>query len=475
MLAATMSTSLCSVPRRAVSIAACSCLWSFAVMAQDAPPAAATTAADPIQETAVRDTVGWLAADERRGRASGSPELAATAQWIADAFARAGLEQLQPGTWFHEFDLPGQLLDSGAIELKLSWRVGEDTGSITFVADQDVRQSLPADTLTGEEACTVVRADDPGLDRLLMLESARRPVIVEVPEDDPAWLAAAGEHSVITRVRRAARPVFLVRQGTLATAKVSPETSWQATYKVAAAGRADVVQRNVLGVRRAAKDSQDASQYVAVSAHYDHVGVGRAVDGDAIYNGADDDATGTTAVLLLAEALARLPAPRRNVLFVCFAAEERGLLGSKAFCEHPPLPLDQIVADLNIEMIGRPEPGNEGKAWITGPDLSDFAAICGVALERAGIGLVDFRMADQLFAQSDNFSFARRGVVAHSLSAGSLHADYHQPSDEVEKLDIPHMTRIVRGLRECTLELANRAAAPQWTEAGKQRLERARR
>jgi Zn-dependent M28 family amino/carboxypeptidase len=180
-------------------------------------------------------------------------------------------------------------------------------------------------------------------------------------------------------------------------------------------------------------------------------------------------------VVLLAAALARGPQPARSVVFACFSAEEKGLLGSAAFAEQPPVPLAQVVANVNIEMIGRPLPGRQRCAWITGREYSDFAAIAGPALLRAGIELIDFEMAGQLFAQSDNLSFARKGVVAHSISAGSLHADYHQPSDEVELLDLPHMTAVIHGLEAVVRELADRAGRPAWSEQGRQVLERLRR
>jgi Zn-dependent M28 family amino/carboxypeptidase len=234
----------------------------------------------------------------------------------------------------------------------------------------------------------------------------------------------------------------------------------------------DVPLRNVVALL---PGTTRKHEYVVVSAHYDHIGIGRPVGGDAIYNGADDDASGTTAVLLLAEAMQKQPPPARSVLFVCFSGEERGLRGSAAFCERPPVPIDEIVTNLNIEMIGRPEPGNEGKAWITGSDLSDFAAIVEAPLQRASVLLVDFRMANQLFAASDNWSFAQRGIVAHSVSAGSLHSDYHRPSDEVERLDLPHMTRIIRALLPAVRELADRDAPPRWNEKGRARVERAKR
>ncbi|HEB54561.1 MAG TPA: M20/M25/M40 family metallo-hydrolase [bacterium] len=254
------------------------------------------------------------------------------------------------------------------------------------------------------------------------------------------------------------------------------EAEWTASWSVPAPEKVEIAQRNVVGLLRAKAGGAHADEYIVISAHYDHIGVGRAVDGDMIYNGADDDATGTTAVLLLAEALARQKAALpRNVLFVCFAGEERGLRGSRAFCERPPVPLDRVVANLNIEMIGRPLPQNVGKAWITGESYSDFAEILREPLGRTGVELVPFEMAKMLFAASDNYSFVNKGVVAHSISAGSLHRDYHRPSDEVDKLDIPHMTRIIRALYDATVELASRERAPAWSEAGKKVRERMRR
>lgn len=427
-----------------------------------------------ITEERVRDAVSWLAADERAGRDTGSPELAEAGKWLAARFAKAGLAQVQEGSWVHEFPLTGWTLDSGAVKVKLVRRIGDAKDEFVLAPGTDVRQWTVADAEAGDdEACTVALLDDPVLQRLLLAGSARRPILCEVPEDHPFWTKAQGSHRVLGTKRQASRPLLLVRKGLLPPApKDGKEANWTATWSVAAPEMAEIPQANVMAVLRG---TTRKDEYVLVSAHYDHVGIGREVDGDRIYNGADDDATGTTGVLLLAEALAKEPPPSRSILFVCFTGEEKGLLGSKAFAARPPVPLDKIVANLNLEMLGRPEPGNEGKAWITGADLSDFATIAAAALQRSGIDVIEFPMASRLFAQSDNWSFAQKGVVAHSLSAGSLHKDYHQPSDEVAKLDIPHMTRVIRGLHGLVLELANREQAPQWNEKGKARIETKRR
>lgn len=437
-------------------------------------PAQSPPAGKGITEARVRETVTWLAADERKGRDTGSPELEQTAEWLAERFTAAGLAPGAGDSFFHAWSMPGLRLDSTAVSVVLQRVVDEEKTTVTLVAGEDVRWWRPSDALAGtDEACTVAPADDPVLQQMLDAKSARRPVVIEVDEQHPFWLAAKDQHAVLGGRRQASRPVFLVRKGVLpAPPAAETAVSWSATWSVPQAQPTDVPLRNVVARLRG---STKPEEFVVVSAHYDHVGTGRPVSGDAIYNGADDDASGTTAVLLIAEALQQQPPPQRSVLFVCFAGEEKGLRGSAAFCERPPVPIEGIVANLNIEMIGRPEAGNEGKAWITGSDLSDFAAIVEAPLQRAGVLLVDFRMASQLFAASDNFSFVRRGIVAHSLSAGSLHADYHQPSDEVEHLDLQHMTRIVQALVPAVRELADRDVPPAWNDKGRKAVERLRR
>jgi hypothetical protein len=428
-------------------------------------PRAASAQAETITEQRVRDTVTWLAADERAGRDTGSPELVAAGDWIAARFAAAGLAQVVEGSWTHEFPMTGWLLDQTALQVTVvrKHRDGKKT-EIPLVADTDVRQWTVAEVTSGVGvAATVAPLDDDVLQRMLQARSARRPVVCEVAADHPYWKRAEKRHRVLDDRRRGSQPVLLVRDGLLGpTSRHDEDVEWSLTWTAGTPEKVDVPQHNLVALLRG---TTRKDEYVIVSAHYDHVGVGRAVDDDAIYNGADDNATGTTAVLLLAESLAKEKLAR-SVLFVCFTAEERGLRGSAAFCARPPVPLDKVVANLNLEMLGRPEPGKAGKAWVTGAEYSDFAAIAATALARGDVAVVEFEAARGLFRKSDNWSFAQRGVVAHSISAGSLHEDYHQPGDEVDKLDIAHMTRIVRALRELVIELANREQPPQWSEQG---------
>lgn len=421
-----------------------------------------------ITEARLRETLTWLAADERGGRDTPSPGLEAAADWLGARFAGAGLQQVVPDSWFHSYSLPGQRLSAQGLVAKLSLLVGEQKQAIALEPERDVRLWRGADVATGdEEPCTVARAGDPALQRLLQTESARRPVVIEVPEDHPYWRLSAGERTLLGGRRAAAKPVLLVREGLLPAAEAGKVRDFTLQWQATPPESVSVPLRNVVGLRPGT-DAKD--EYVVVSAHYDHIGIGHPVEGDSIHNGADDDASGTTAVVLLAEALAKAGPLRRSVLFVCFSAEEKGLRGSAAFVAEPPVPKDRIVLNVNLEMLGRPEPGRAGKAWITGDDLSDFATLATAALQRGGVEVVPFGMAGQLFAQSDNWSFARAGIVGHSISAGSLHKDYHRPSDEVSRIDTEHMAQVVRGLYEVVVDCANQRERPQWTEKGQKRI-----
>jgi Zn-dependent M28 family amino/carboxypeptidase len=204
---------------------------------------------------------------------------------------------------------------------------------------------------------------------------------------------------------------------------------------------------------------------VIVGAHYDHVGIGAAVAGDSIYNGADDDGSGSVAVLEVARALARGPAPRRTVVFFLATGEEVGMLGTRWYLDHPAVPLDSTVAGLMIEMIGRPDAlaGGPGRAWLTGYERSTVAQI----LAGAGVPIVPDPRPDQdFFNRSDNTPFALRGVPAHALSSFGLHADYHQPGDDVEHIDFAHMTRVVQAAVDATRALAD-GPRPAWAPGGR--------
>ena len=222
---------------------------------------------------------------------------------------------------------------------------------------------------------------------------------------------------------------------------------------------------NVVGVIRGA-DPALRNEHILVDAHYDHLGVrGPGVNGDSIYNGADDDASGVTAVLEIARQLSQGPRPRRTVVFAATIGEEVGLLGTNWYIANPPLPLEQMAANLEIEMIDRPDSlaGGPGRAWLTGYERSTM----GEALAANGIPIVpDMRPQQGFFQRSDNIAFARRGIVAHTLSTFNLHMDYHRPSDEWSKADFAHMAGVINAAARAARLLSD-GPKPEWKAGGR--------
>jgi len=240
-------------------------------------------------------------------------------------------------------------------------------------------------------------------------------------------------------------------------------------HGVAPAGDSAYYQRvpgadvNVVGVVRGS-DPALRDQAVVVGAHYDHVGIGRPAGGDSVYNGADDDASGVVAVLEIARALAAGPAPKRTVVLLLTTGEEVGLLGTRHYVERPVVPLARTVADLQIEMIGRPDSaaGGPGRGWLTGFERSTM----GEALAAAGVPIVpDPRPAQDFFLRSDNIAFACRGIPAHTLSSYGMHQDYHTPDDEPERADVRHMTAVIEAATRAVRLLAD-GPAPAWKPGG---------
>ena len=228
---------------------------------------------------------------------------------------------------------------------------------------------------------------------------------------------------------------------------------------------------NAVG-RIAGSHPERSRDVILLSAHIDHVGnrsprapapgaapaPGGAVD--TIYNGADDDASGSIAVLALAEAIARGPRPERTIVVAWFGSEEAGGTGSRYFADRPVVPLDRIVANVQFEMIGRPdEKVPPHTLWLTGYERSTL----GPELAKRGAKLVQDPHPEQsFFTRSDNIQFARRGVIAHTVSSFGLHKDYHQPSDEIGTIDFAHMTDAIRSMLEPVRWLANSPFRPDW-------------
>jgi hypothetical protein len=218
------------------------------------------------------------------------------------------------------------------------------------------------------------------------------------------------------------------------------------------------------------------NEYVAVGAHYDHIGIGNPVDGDAINNGADDDGSGTTGILAMAEALSHATArPKRSTLFVWHCGEEKGLWGSQYFTTYPTVPLDHVVTQLNIDMIGRSKPAgdtNERDKELTGPNeiyvigsrmMSTELGALTESVNKSYLNLTfDYRYDDpndpnRFFFRSDHFNYASKGIPIVFFFDGE-HQDYHRPGDSPDKIDYQKMEKVTRTVYMMLWELSNRAA-----------------
>ena len=224
---------------------------------------------------------------------------------------------------------------------------------------------------------------------------------------------------------------------------------------------------NVVAVLPGA-DRALAGEYVLVIAHLDHLGVGRPVHGDSIYNGADDNASGSAGLIALAESFASAERrPRRSLLFILTSGEERGLLGSRWFVQHPTVPLDRIVALFNLDMIGRNRPDS---VYLNGWGKSSVAqelARQAAAHPELGLGVgPDVEDRPLTPADSDHWPFQRRGVPYAFLYTGT-HPDYHAPGDEPAKLDADKAARVARLAYYAIEAVANARERPQWDPAAR--------
>ena len=256
---------------------------------------------------------------------------------------------------------------------------------------------------------------------------------------------------------------------------LNPDKTFSLTVKVKSE---QATTQNVVAVLEGS-DPILKHEYVALGAHYDHVGVGLPVKGDAIYNGADDDGSGTTALLSMAEALTKASVrPKRSILFVWHAGEEKGLWGSRYFTDYPTIPIEQIVAQLNIDMIGRSKPAGDsnplnreltgpGEIYVIGSKM--MSAELGELVENVNkqyLNLTyDYRYDDpgdpnRFFFRSDHYNYARKGIPIAFFFDGE-HEDYHRPGDSVDKIDFEKMQNVARTIYLTLWELANRPARPK--------------
>lgn len=224
--------------------------------------------------------------------------------------------------------------------------------------------------------------------------------------------------------------------------------------------------KNVVGLLRGS-DPKLRDTFVLVTAHYDHIGINPDLEGDKIFNGANDDGSGTVCVIELASALSSLKVkPKRSILFVCFYGEERGMLGSQQFGRNPIAPLKDTVACVNLEHMGRTD-DSEGERKdelsMTGFDYSDIGPVFAEAAQSVGVKVTKHpRNSDAFFGRSDNAALARLGIPSHTVCTAFIFPDYHQVGDHWDKVNFDNMAKVLRGVALGVLTLADSEREPRW-------------
>lgn len=411
------------------------------------------------REQAIRAHMEMLAGDALQGRRSGTRDEWIAAEYVASQLRQWGIEPVDGAD-----DLV-HVVETSRIELTAPPMLR--TGSVTFSHGREMLvRTIGAHDAAGPlvryvpgvqvPAGAVVLVAGPELPPAPVIASSAAVLEPETAEARLEWDKRAAATEVTAATDRPWR-VVLDAAAFLAMSRVADG----ATVHLEALSRPGRTW-NVVG-QITGRDRQRAGEVVMLSAHLDHVGVQG--DGpDRIHNGADDNASGMTAVLEIGRALALEERPRRTVILAFFGSEETGGAGSSAFVETPLVALDRIVAALQFEMIGRPDPALPDETlWLTGFDRSTL----GPELARRGARLVaDPHPEQQFFYRSDNIRFAYRGVVAHTVSSFGLHDDYHRPGDDLSGIDFDHMVAAIESLIEPIAWFTNATFVPEWREGG---------
>jgi hypothetical protein len=474
--------------------------WTV-ILAQDEPSKASIApdvqgALDNISAADLRGDLSYIASDKLEGRDSPSKGLDLAADYIAAQFRRAGLEPGVGDSYFQNASMLVEQPNFSNFALKLS------SGDRQFTATEKdaVLSSEAALDLKEEPVFKLDLSDEALVQHLTASQVEGQVVITEIQprsrerfraasrvlrEGKPALLILVDKRSATTRDQPRRRLVEADESGTKAASpriSLHGETAARfyaslksgannATASVHLAGphRTPATLRNVIGVLRGS-DPALRETYVLLTAHYDHLGVRPDGAGDRIYNGANDDGSGTVSVIEAARALARLPRhPRRSIVFMTFFGEEEGLIGSEYYAHHPVWPLAKTVADLNLEQVGRTD-STEGpqisNASLTGFDYSDLTSYVQRAGEGTGIKVYkNPKGSDNYFAASDNFSLAEAGVPAQTLCVAFDYPDYHAVGDEWQKIDYNNMAKVDRAIALAMFLMADSDRPVQWNEA----------
>jgi hypothetical protein len=494
-----------------VSFAACSTPATPQPEIDLTPVEASISPAPGVETITAREMlahISFLASDELAGRDTPSPGLERAAVYLEDAFRAAGLEPagdtgsfiqrwpfekttlrasesaveisaggatevLEHGVDFFVLPSTEEFVTSGAVFLGhvdalLGDSIPDAAGRIAIVTTppsmgMEILLAARGAGQAGATGLVLILAPDLPAEVIAMvagqIEGSGLP-LQPVPVVGIAWnvgeriLAASGadlgEVAATVEGARGASPLALDGVEITIRAPLDADSS---------------TPPNVVGLLRGS-DPSLADSYIVLSAHFDHVGIGDAdADGDSIYNGADDDASGTSVLLEVAQAFQSMPRPpRRSVLFLAVSGEEKGLLGAAHYARHPTVPLEEIIANINLDMVGRNAPDTViavGEEFTSMGDLSRQ-----IAAHHPELGLTvapDPDPSEQAFFRSDHLVFVKEDIPAIFLTTW-IHDDYHRPSDEAEAIDADKAARVARLAFLLAWHLGEAEEPPTWNE-----------
>jgi len=424
---------------------------------------------DHISADSLRGHLSFIASDALEGRATPSRGLDLAAEYIAAQYRRAGLEPAGDDGYFQTATIIAREPNRDGFAMTVT------AGGRTMTIAANEAYIVPSAPLNLDDAELVV-AD--GLQPLTANAVNGKAVLLTSPR---VRFPSGARPTVVFQLTAAlpTRPAALEPESAPpafpAGAIMKPELGefirgaqdMRITLHSNAASQTSVKTRNVAGILRGS-DPQLRDTYVILSSHYDHVGMA-STGTDRIFNGANDDGSGTVSVIEIASALAPMPVhPKRSVVFIVFFGEEVGLWGSHYYARHPLVPPAQTIAGLNLEQVGRTD-DSEGPqvrtAAVTGYDFSDLPGVLADAGKATGIRVYKHpKNSDAYFGRSDNQSLADLGIPAHTLSVAFEFPDYHKVSDSWDKIDYDNMTAVDRAVALGLLRLASDEAPPKWNE-----------
>ena len=414
----------------------------------------------------VTKDVTYLASDDLKGRGNFSPQISQAADYIAKRFKKSGLKGAD-GTsnqgFLQKYQVtkisPKKLsvaLNGQAISSK-DLTMASTVGNVSWVIANGVKSSEFTVHNIGKDEdmrATISNINQQGGDHLVLLNPAHKELFKRYKHYFGQGITKLVQKNNIN-----------VQGGTIVIALC--ETTVEKVKALNVSGVNSMSKSELTNVVAVLPGNTKPDEVVLYSAHYDHLGEKNA-ENDNIYNGADDDASGTAAIINIAQYYAKQGNNARTLMFAAFSAEEIGGFGSKYFSQQ--LNPETITAMINIEMIGKPSKFGAGTVWMTGMDRSSLGKQLNDVLAESGKKIYKDPYPEQgLFYRSDNATLARLGVPAHSFSSTQLDKDehYHQVSDDLSSLDLPSLHRVIEALAVATQPLVNGTVTPSRIDENK--------